>query len=406
MKLYEKEKIYLYSLYKYTLNHIDTPPPEERKACSNKMLAQKNLLVWIDWPGVGDLFTALDSIYKLYLGAREEFRVSLACSSSQKRILEAIGFSYFDGLIVLSTDIESYADFRKNVASLDVEYWDTIVLMDSMTRMHRRVLLCLKYNKIYEANYKENSIKNIIFDRIIRSNNKLNANPLDWIVQNRIRIVEQFLKDSCMYENFIKSNYRISSLSIDEEGLIHKYCIVSPGVASGHSHEQRAWPINRFSVVVNYILSHSDLDVVITGDKNDFCKGEQIRNDSLAPSRVHNFAGKTSLKEWISFIQNAKFVFGNDSGYIHVAALVGTPSFVLAGFWNYGRFLPYKAGYGNLVGPVVIKTKQPECAFCAILRRKSQARLMCDDTVKTKGVFKCIYEISPDIAIRELGRCL
>lgn len=26
MKLYEKEKIYLYSLYKYTLNHIDTPP--------------------------------------------------------------------------------------------------------------------------------------------------------------------------------------------------------------------------------------------------------------------------------------------------------------------------------------------------------------------------------------------
>lgn len=29
MKLYEKEKIYLYSLYKYTLNHIDTPRRKE-----------------------------------------------------------------------------------------------------------------------------------------------------------------------------------------------------------------------------------------------------------------------------------------------------------------------------------------------------------------------------------------
>lgn len=404
MRLYERGMTYSFSLCRYVLNYVNTP--RKIKICSNKRLPQKNLLVWIDWPGVGDLFTALDSIYKLYLGAKEEYRVSLACSSNQKRILEAMGFSYFDNIIVISTNIESYTDFRNNVDSLNVEYWDTIILMDSMTRMHRRVLLCLRYNLLYEANYKDHSVKNKMFDKIIRSKNKLNANPLEWIVENRIRIVERFFLDCIADDKFINSNYIMPKLSSDDKGLVYKYCIISPGVANGHSHEQRAWPVEHFCVVVNYILSHSDLNVVITGDKNDFYKGEHILNKSIEPSRVHNFAGKTSLKEWICLIQDARFVFGNDSGYIHVAALAGTPSFVLTGFWNYGRFLPYKASYGNLVLPVVIKTKQPECSFCAIYKRRTQSHSMCDDTVKAKGIFKCIAEISPDLVIKEIRRYL
>lgn len=408
MRLYDREKIYLFSFYKYARNHFNSCLFKDNKTSKQETESchKKGLLIWIDWPGVGDLFTALDSIYKLYLGSKEEFRVFLACNETQKRILEAIGFSYFDDLIVLSTNLDSYNDFKRNVDSLNVQHWDTIILLDSMTRTHRRVLLCLRYGTLYEANYEQISIKNKFFDKIIRSNNKLNANPLEWIVENRIKIVECFLNNLNGGDKCVDSCYVLPKLSNDECCLLQRYCIICPGVANGHSHENRAWPLERFGVVVNYILSHSDLDVVITGVEDDFHKGEYIQNKSRDFSRVHNLTGKTSLKEWIALIQNAKFVFGNDSGYIHIAALAGTPSFVLLGFWDYGRFLPYKDGHGCIEVPVIIKTEQPECSFCDISRRQNQTRLMCDNLVKEKGVFKCIDEISPDLVIRAIKKCL
>lgn len=47
---------------------------------------------------------------------------------------------------------------------------------------------------------------------------------------------------------------------------------------------------------------------------------------------------KTSFDEWVEVLRNAEFIFGNDSGYIHLASMLRTKSFVIAGFWNYGRF--------------------------------------------------------------------
>lgn len=180
------------------------------------------------------------------------------------------------------------------------------------------------------------------------------------------------------------------------------YCVVSAGIANGHDNQPRAWGLHNFKIIVDYILKNTDLDVVLTGSSEDAETNKKLfyaLNDS---KRVINFSGQTTFEEWVEMIRNAKFVFGNDSGYIHLASILNTQSFVISGYWNIGRFLPYEKDTPDILTPIDIRVDKPECCLCNVLSCNNDAKRECDKFVKMKGTYKCIYDIKPEMVIKRL----
>ncbi|MDR2105118.1 MAG: hypothetical protein LBP51_05105 [Deferribacteraceae bacterium] len=71
-----------------------------------------------------------------------------------------------------------------------------------------------------------------------------------------------------------------------------------------------------------------------------------------------NLTGKTSLKEAIAIVLNARMVIGNESGLSHIAHLADIPTALFLGGGHWGRFLPL-----SLSNPLII-TRKLDCFCC------------------------------------------
>lgn len=105
----------------------------------------------------------------------------------------------------------------------------------------------------------------------------------------------------------------------------------------------RTWPLDNFLFVGRHIAVQTGLECILCGS----VPGEN--------GRLTDLRGKTSLPKLASLIAGAQLVIGNDSGPVHMAAILGIPSIVLVGGGGYGRFFPYPAQVPpGVVPPVTI----------------------------------------------------
>lgn len=104
---------------------------------------------------------------------------------------------------------------------------------------------------------------------------------------------------------------------------------------------ERRWNGSNFAELANLIIDRLGYRVCFTGGK----AGEAIYRDIYPhiekPERITNYVAKTSIEEWVELLRGAVFHVGVDSGSLHVAASVGTPSFCLTGWWDGTRCFPY-----------------------------------------------------------------
>jgi len=102
-----------------------------------------------------------------------------------------------------------------------------------------------------------------------------------------------------------------------EQSKEHAGCIViCPGAAYGPA---KQWPY--FDRLAAFF---PDKKFVILGDRRDAEIGRQI-SDTL-PQRITNLAGATSLEHAAAIIAAASVVVSNDSGLLHLAGFLGTPT--------------------------------------------------------------------------------
>lgn len=95
--------------------------------------------------------------------------------------------------------------------------------------------------------------------------------------------------------------------------------------------QSKRWEPRNFAEVAMFLLSEGYCEnIYLIGDK-----AEQALNDEIAymcgDDRVINKSGKLSLMESRDLISKAKFFLGNDSGPMHIAALLGIPTLGLMG---------------------------------------------------------------------------
>ena len=184
------------------------------------------------------------------------------------------------------------------------------------------------------------------------------------------------------------------------------YCVICPGSSMAF----KCWPLERFCEVTDWIVENYNLDVhVCGGGKEEEAMANELIRKSRNKDRVTSHVNKTSFKEWSSIVQHAKFVFGNDSATIHIAAATQRPSISIAGAYDKNQFFPYavdEMAPGDVL-PVTL-LKDPACRNCRTKSyRAGYGNEVCAMRIKEGLCAKCIDDISieeAETAIRTVLR--
>jgi ADP-heptose:LPS heptosyltransferase len=107
---------------------------------------------------------------------------------------------------------------------------------------------------------------------------------------------------------------------------LSSYVVVAPWA----SDQRRNAPLQLFRECIEIITTEYKLSVVVTG-----CPGQSSEAERLVSGfdkrSVINLVGATNLGELLGLLAGARFLLANDSGNLHLAKLVRTPSLIFFG---------------------------------------------------------------------------
>jgi heptosyltransferase-2 len=127
---------------------------------------------------------------------------------------------------------------------------------------------------------------------------------------------------------------------------------MSPGAAYGNA---KRWLPERFAETANRLARELDASVAIFGSKDERELCGTIAAAISAP--VKNFAGETSLAEFIDLAAACRVYLTNDSGGMHIASALGVPTVAIFGATDDTTTGP--------TGPLARVVREPvECSPC------------------------------------------
>lgn len=137
---------------------------------------------------------------------------------------------------------------------------------------------------------------------------------------------------------------------------------VQPGtfgmIHPGAKYQFRRWPPDKFGAAAAGILEATGMRCVVTGacDETSVCEAVVAASRGAAIS----LAGRTDVWDLIELARTAQFCITNDTGAMHVAAAVGTPTVaIFSAYQNPQRWFPNSK-------TVRVFWTGAECAMCGL----------------------------------------
>ena len=137
----------------------------------------------------------------------------------------------------------------------------------------------------------------------------------------------------CCHVALDNSNPRFENLEKNATADDYIICFI------GASAKSKRWTEKRWIELMKLISDNYQSKIFIAGGQADIKRANGI----LSGSNAENIAGKTSLKEMIDLIGNAKAVITNDTMAAHAAVACNTPVIIIANGNNYYRFTNYSS---------------------------------------------------------------
>jgi ADP-heptose:LPS heptosyltransferase len=107
----------------------------------------------------------------------------------------------------------------------------------------------------------------------------------------------------------------------------------------GGSSPGKRWPLARFAELARRMRAATGLPGVVVGGEEEADLAARLVRE--ADAALQSRAGRTSLADLAALLARARIAVGNDTGAIHIAAALGTPTVLVLGGGHYGRFFPY-----------------------------------------------------------------
>ena len=163
-------------------------------------------------------------------------------------------------------------------------------------------------------------------------------------------------------------------------GISTKQCLI--GVNLGTTWRTKRWSLENFVEVITQIHKRLDARILLTGSTAEIPLGEALVK--IAKVEAINLIGKTTLMQLGALIESCDLYLTCDSGPMHIAAAVGTPTIALFGPTSPTRHGPYGENH-----KVIEKTVECRPCYKRECIRKDQPHL-------------CMTEINPNEVIAQI----
>lgn len=291
----------------------------------------------------------------------EAFFVISEKHPGEKRILIFRKDGLGDCLIFYPT-IHSYREFYreakitlifpnifKSLASILTEVDEVIWFDHNLFRTsffyRRNFILSLKkrgYDVVLYPVYSKEKIA----ERMIKSTKSPKIITFDNVSTQETSELNRYL-DFTEYVTGVRPEIRFPSISVDtlpykNFDLVKPYVVIFPGTSVA---KYRRWPSDRFAKIIEIIIGH-DLIPIICGSVGEKELAEEITSE-ISPNlreKIVDLSGQTDFADLAHILKKAEFYFGSDTGALHLAVAVGTPTIAIVGVGGLNRFFPY----GNL----------------------------------------------------------
>ncbi|MFH1066551.1 MAG: lipopolysaccharide heptosyltransferase II [bacterium] len=161
--------------------------------------------------------------------------------------------------------------------------------------------------------------------------------------------------------------------------LSEPFLVVCPGAEFGPA---KRWPAERFAEAADNIAVARGWRVVLLGARADEAQAAAVEKKIRAPHL--NLAGKTTLAELVQWLAHARLVLCNDSGAMHLAALLRAPTVAI-----FGSTEPRLTG--PLSPTVRVLREHVPCSPCFL--RRCPLDFRCMNNVAVEQVVRADEEI-------------
>ena len=143
------------------------------------------------------------------------------------------------------------------------------------------------------------------------------------------------------------------------------------GLFPGAGWKLREWMPERFAAIGDRLVEHFNANVLIFGGPKEAELVQTVANLMNAPAIP--FAGNLQVRELAACLEKCDLFLTNDTGPMHIAAAVGTPTVSLFGPGNHIRFQPLGTSHQTIRHAV-------PCSPCKQFTDK------CKDNICMKGI--------------------
>lgn len=155
----------------------------------------------------------------------------------------------------------------------------------------------------------------------------------------------------------------------------------NPGAAFGPA---KQWPVEKFAqlaALIAHNFGKSGCVIMVFGTDADTQAAQKIRDFSIrTPYHVQDMTGKTDLKQAMALIKCCDAFVTNDSGLMHVAAGLGTPSIAIFGSTDHIATGPYSKNS-------IVLRREMECSPC-LQTHCPHEHLNCLESISATDVYE------------------
>ncbi|MDI3340198.1 MAG: glycosyltransferase family 9 protein [Sphaerobacter sp.] len=168
-------------------------------------------------------------------------------------------------------------------------------------------------------------------------------------------------------------------------GVSGPYLAVVPGAGAPVKH----WLAPRWAAVATEVARAAGMMVVLTGSSSEAALIDQICAAIGAPAA--SLAGRTDLPTLAAILRRARLAVGVDSGPMHLAVAVGTPTVHLFGPSSVDDFGPWGAPRRHRVVSAGLR-----CPRCGDLSPERPEGAGCMVAISTEAVLAAVQEVLAD----------
>lgn len=335
--------------------------------------------------GLGSIILLAPAVSEFKQTFRQS-KVVFVTLSRNKEISEALGL--FDEILIIDVDsglIVFVRTLLKTILYFWRESFDLVVDFEFFTRFSS-VLTFLTFAKVKVGYHAWETWRGNIH------NIKVPFNRYWHIVDN--------FNNLCISIGVPRRNdlrlLKPAILTEDKEYVdsLLKICGISRRIISVHVNAsdlviERRWPYDNFIQLINRIISAHDVSIVFIGSKSEFDLVKEIESKIHHPS-VANFAAKLSIRQLAYVFEKSTLVISNDSGPLHLAVTMQTPTVSF-----FGPETPVM--YGPKGAHHTVFYKNLDCSPCINVHDRKSVHCYwtsprCMETISVDEVYNVINE--------------